>query len=107
MDNRRPSTAATINDVAREAGVSTSTVSYVMSGKRTISKETRDIVEAAMRRLSYSPRSSARALASSRSNVLGLVVPLRADVNVGVVMQFVTAVVTTARTFNQDVLLLT
>jgi DNA-binding LacI/PurR family transcriptional regulator len=36
-----------------------------------------------------------------------LVVPLRADVNVGVVMQFVTAVVTTARTFNQDVLLLT
>ncbi|WP_426228431.1 LacI family DNA-binding transcriptional regulator [Pseudarthrobacter sp. DSP2-3-2b1] len=98
---------ATINDVAREAGVSTSTVSYVMSGKRTISKETRDIVEAAMRRLKYSPRSSARALASSRSNVLGLVVPLRADVNVGVVMQFVTAVVTTARTFNQDVLLLT
>ena len=107
MDNRRPSTAATINDVAREAGVSTSTVSYVMSGKRTISKETREIVEAAMRRLNYSPRSSARALASSRSNVLGLVVPLRADVNVGVVMQFVTAVVTTARTFNQDVLLLT
>ena len=107
MDNRRASTAATINDVAREAGVSTSTVSYVMSGKRTISKETRETVEAAMRKLRYSPRSSARALASSRSNVLGLVVPLRADVNVGVVMQFVTAVVTTARTFNQDVLLLT
>lgn len=107
MDNRRASTSATITDVAREAGVSTSTVSYVMSGKRTISKETRDVVEAAMARLNYSPRSSARALASSRSNVLGLVVPLRPDVNVGVVMQFVTAVVTTARTFNQDVLLLT
>jgi DNA-binding LacI/PurR family transcriptional regulator len=107
MSNRKASTAATISDVAREAGVSTSTVSYVMSGNRPISKETREIVEAAMRRLKYSPRSSARALASSRSNVLGLVVPLRADVNVGVVMQFVTAVVTTARTFNQDVLLLT
>jgi len=107
MSNRKASTAATISDVAREAGVSTSTVSYVMSGNRPISKETREIVEAAMRRLKYSPRSSARALASSRSNVLGLVVPLRADVNVGVVMQFVTAVVTTARRFNQDVLLLT
>lgn len=107
MGNRKASTAATISDVAKEAGVSTSTVSYVMSGNRPISKETRDIVEAAMRRLKYSPRSSARALASSRSNVLGLVVPLRADVNVGVVMQFVTAVVTTARSFNQDVLLLT
>ena len=107
MSNRKASTAATISDVAKEAGVSTSTVSYVMSGNRPISKETREIVEAAMRRLKYSPRSSARALASSRSNVLGLVVPLRADVNVGVVMQFVTAVVTTARTFNQDVLLLT
>ncbi len=93
--------------MAKEAGVSTSTVSYVMSGNRTISQETREVVEAAMRRLNYSPRSSARALASSRSNVLGLVVPLRADVNVGVVMQFVTAVVTTARTYNQDVLLLT
>ncbi|TLM82499.1 LacI family DNA-binding transcriptional regulator [Pseudarthrobacter sp. NamE5] len=107
MSNRKVSTAATISDVAKEAGVSTSTVSYVMSGNRPISKETRDIVEAAMRKLKYSPRSSARALASSRSNVLGLVVPLRADVNVGVVMQFVTAVVTTARSFNQDVLLLT
>lgn len=107
MKNRKASTAATIIDVAREAGVSTSTVSYVMSGNRPISKETRDVVEAAMLRLKYSPRSSARALASSRSDVLGLVVPLRADVNVGVVMQFVTAVVTTARTFNKDVLLLT
>jgi DNA-binding LacI/PurR family transcriptional regulator len=107
MSNRKASTAATIADVAREAGVSTSTVSYVMSGNRPISKQTRDVVESAMLRLKYSPRSSARALASSRSDVLGLVVPLRADVNVGVVMQFVTAVVTTARTFNKDVLLLT
>lgn len=33
-----------IKDVAARAGVSISTVSYVMSGKRTISKETRDKV---------------------------------------------------------------
>lgn len=98
---------ATMNDVAREAGVSLSTVSYVLSGKRTISGETRQAVLDAIRKLDYSPHSGARALASNRSNVLGLMAPLRADVNVSVVMQFVAAVVTTARTFNQDVLLLT
>lgn len=98
---------ATMNDVARVAGVSTSTVSYVLSGKRAISAETRHQVLAAIEKLGYSPHAGARALASNRSNVLGLMVPLRADVNVSVVMQFVTAVVTTARTFEQDVLLLT
>lgn len=98
---------ATMNDVAREAGVSLSTVSYVLSGKRTISEETRLAVQSAIRKLDYSPHSGARALASNRSNVLGLMAPLRADVNVSVIMQFVAAVVTTARTYNQDVLLLT
>lgn len=97
----------TMNDVARTAGVSLSTVSYVLSGKRTISEETRQLVLDAIRKLNYSPHSGARALASNRSNVLGLVAPLRADVNVSVIMQFVAAVVTTARTYNQDVLLLT
>lgn len=96
-----------MNDVARAAGVSTSTVSYVLSGKRTISEDTREQVMAAIRKLDYSPHSGARSLASSRSNVLGLMVPLRADVNVSVIMQFVAAVVTTARDYNQDVLLLT
>ncbi|POH57359.1 LacI family DNA-binding transcriptional regulator [Arthrobacter glacialis] len=98
---------ATMNDVARAAGVSTSTVSYVLSGKRTISADTRNQVLAAIEKLGYSPHAGARALASNRSNVLGLVVPLRDDVNVSVVMQFVAAVVTTARNFEQDVLLLT
>jgi DNA-binding LacI/PurR family transcriptional regulator len=39
--------------------------------------------------------------------VLALVAPLRADINVPVIMQFVTAVVTAARSFDHDVLLLT
>lgn len=98
---------ATMNDVARVAGVSTSTVSYVLSGKRSISADTRSQVLEAIEKLGYSPHAGARALASNKSNVLGLVVPLPDDVNVSVVMQFVAAVVTTARTFEQDVLLLT
>jgi len=98
---------ATINDVARAAGVSTSTVSYVLSGRRPISAETRARVQAAIAELRYHPHAGARALASSRTSVLALVVPLRVDVNVSVIMQFVTAVVTAARAHNHDVLLLT
>lgn len=98
---------ATIDDVARAAGVSTSTVSYVLSGKRPISAPTRHRVERSIRELGFRPHAGARALASSRTNVLALVAPLHVGVNVNVIMQFVTGVVTSARTFEYDVLLLT
>ena len=97
----------TISDVARAAGVSMSTVSYVLSGRRPISAETRARVRAAIAELGYHPHAGARSLAGSRTSVLALVVPLRVDVSVPVIMQFVTAVVTAARTYNHDVLLLT
>ncbi|MFE7166411.1 LacI family DNA-binding transcriptional regulator [Streptomyces sp. NPDC057616] len=96
-----------ITDVARHAGVSPSTVSYALSGKRPISEETRRRVAEAIRELGYRPHAGARALASSRSNVLALVVPLRAGIHVPVVMQFAVSVVTTARRYDHDVLLLT
>ncbi|WP_194238681.1 LacI family DNA-binding transcriptional regulator [Streptomyces spongiae] len=96
-----------ITDVARHAGVSPSTVSYALSGKRPISEETRQRVEEAIRLLGYRPHAGARALASSRSNVLALVVPLRAGIHVPVVMQFAVSVVTAARAHDHDVLLLT
>ncbi|EPD54842.1 MULTISPECIES: LacI family DNA-binding transcriptional regulator [Streptomyces] len=96
-----------ITDVARHAGVSPSTVSYALSGKRPISEETRRRVEEAIRELGYRPHAGARALASSRSNVLALVIPLRAGIHVPVVMRFAVSVVTTARRYDHDVLLLT
>lgn len=96
-----------ITDVARHAGVSPSTVSYALSGKRPISAETRARVEASIRELGYRPHAGARALASNKSNVLAMVVPLRAGINVPVVMQFAVSVVTTARAYDHDVLLLT
>ena len=97
----------TIDDVARAAGVSVSTVSYALSGKRPISAATRERIETAVRELGYQPHAGARALASARTNVLALMAPLRVDVNVGVIMQFVTGVVTRAQTYQHDVLLLT
>jgi len=101
------SSMATIGDVARQAGVSPSTVSYVLSGKRTISEETRQRVLAAIEVLGYHPHAGARALASNRSNVIALIMPLYTGLYVPVLMQFVISVVTAARRFDHDVLLLT
>ncbi|MGW6443004.1 LacI family DNA-binding transcriptional regulator [Lentzea sp. NPDC055074] len=97
----------TIKEVARHAGVSISTVSYVLSGKRSISAETKRRVEQSIAALGYHPNAGARALASNRSHVLGLVVPLHSDQNLPVVMQFVSSIVTSAREHDYDVLLLT
>ncbi|WP_395107887.1 LacI family DNA-binding transcriptional regulator [Actinomadura sp. SCN-SB] len=96
-----------ITDVARHAGVSPSTVSYVLSGKRSISAGTRERVLASIAELGYRPHAGARALASSRSNVLALMIPLRSGIHVPVVMQIAAAVVTAARRHDHDVLLLT
>lgn len=96
-----------ITEVARHAGVSPSTVSYVLSGKRSISPETRERVLESIRTLGYRPHAGARALASSRSNVLALMIPLRSGIHVPVVMQFAVSAVSTARQFDHDVLLLT
>ncbi|MEV4755599.1 LacI family DNA-binding transcriptional regulator [Micromonospora sp. NPDC049559] len=97
----------TIADVARHAGVAVSTVSYVLSGKRVISAATRERVLASVRKLGYHPNAGARALASKRANVIALVLPLRSGMHLPVLMQFATAVVTTARQFDHDVLLVT
>jgi LacI family transcriptional regulator, galactose operon repressor len=97
----------TIADVARHAGVSPSTVSYVLSGKRSISERTRERVEASIEALGYHPHAGARALASSRANVIALVMPLRTDMHVPIVLQIAMAIVTAARGHDHDVLLLT
>ncbi|OIK06876.1 LacI family DNA-binding transcriptional regulator [Streptomyces monashensis] len=97
----------TLAEVAQHAGVSASTVSYVLSGKRSISATTRQRVEESIRELGYHPNAGARALASNRSNIIALMIPLRTDMYVPVMMEIAIAVATTARTHGYDVLLLT
>lgn len=97
----------TIEDVARHAGVATSTVSYALSGKRSISEQTRQRVERAVAELGYRPHAGARALASARTSTLGLMIPLRPDVDVNVMMEFVLGIVTRARESQYDVLVVT
>lgn len=63
---------ATIFDVARVSGVSHATVSRVVNGRQNVRAETRQRVEAAMRELGYVAHVSARALASGRTQVIGL-----------------------------------
>ena len=65
---------ATIHDVAKLAGVNSSTVSRVLNGKATVMEETREKIYAAMRELDYHPNSLARSLANGQSGAIGVVV---------------------------------
>jgi len=99
--------AATIHDVARVAGVSISTVSYALSGKRPIGEKTRRRVEAAIAELGYTPNAGARALAGRRTYVLAVTEPVRPDTYTPAHMAFVLATANAARAYDYDVLLLT
>ncbi len=63
-----------IYDVARLAGVSTTTVSHVLNGTRFVSQNATDKVMAAVQELNYHPSSLARAMVSSETLTIGLVV---------------------------------
>lgn len=63
-----------IRDVAREAGVSTATVSHVLNNTRFVSEETRARVRAAVEKCGYYPNAHARSLATGRSQTLGLII---------------------------------
>jgi LacI family transcriptional regulator len=63
-----------IKDVAREAGVSTATVSHVLNNTRYVSEETRERVLRAVERCNYYPNAHARSLSSGRTNTLGLLI---------------------------------
>ena len=96
-----------IHDVARVAGVSISTVSYALSGKRSIAASTRQRIEEAVRELDYRPNAGARMLAGKRTFILAVTEPVRADTYAPAHMAFVLAVATAARRYDYDVLLLT
>jgi LacI family transcriptional regulator len=65
----------TMRDVARLAGVSTSTVSAILNNSVPVSPEKRTRVLEAMTALDYHPDVIARSLKTGRSNAIGVVVP--------------------------------
>lgn len=66
---------ATIRDVARASQVSIATVSRVFNDSPAVSEETRARVRAAAERLGYWPNGIARSLITSRTHMLGVVLP--------------------------------
>lgn len=71
MYSRSPQ--VTIKDVAHEAGVSITTVSHALSGRRAVAEETRTRVLRAAERLGYFAHPAARSLRTGRIGVIGLV----------------------------------
>lgn len=65
----------TINDVAKKAGVSITTVSYVISGKRFVSDSLKNQVIQAMKDIGYKPNNLARSLRLGKTDTIGLVIP--------------------------------
>ena len=65
---------STVLDVARLAGVSTATVSRVLSGKGNVGEAARERVLAAVRELDFQPNRMAQGLRRGRGNAVGLLV---------------------------------
>lgn len=67
---------ATLKDVAELAGVSKATVSYVLNdSKKTITEETRERVQKAVKKLGYVPNIGAQSLSNNCSKLIGVVIP--------------------------------
>lgn len=98
---------AGIKDVARLAGVSVSTVSYVLSGKRTISADTSKRVMDAVDKLGYIPDASAQKLRGGRNHIIALSDPNRYGMNQDEYNVYFRETAKCARAAGYDVLLLT
>jgi len=75
MRNSSPKKRATLQDVARAAGVGPMTVSRTINGHPYVAEETARRVREAIRRLGYRPNHAARILTGKLSRSIGLIVP--------------------------------
>jgi LacI family transcriptional regulator len=99
--------AVTIADVARRAGVSRSTVSYVLSGARSISPETTRRVERAIEELQFRPHAGARSIRTRRLGVIAMALPMVYGPHNQVQMPYVWAALTAAQDLGLKLLMLT
>jgi len=67
--------SVTIQDVARSAGVSVSTVSRVLNGKVDVAEETQGRILSVIDDLGYTTNLAARSMRSQKKNLIGLVMP--------------------------------
>lgn len=77
---QKPSSAPTLKDVSKLAKVSEMTVSRVMRGKGYVSKDVVALVKKAASEIGYTPNKLAGALASEKSNLVGVILPTLSNV---------------------------
>ncbi|GAA0538334.1 LacI family DNA-binding transcriptional regulator [Paractinoplanes ferrugineus] len=94
-----------IGEIARRAGVSRSTVSYALSGRRPVRAETKQRIQAVIDEIGYRPNAAARALKEGRTRTLGLVIPPASLRLTDMQLGFVASVVEAAAHADLDVLL--
>lgn len=97
----------TIGDVARTAGVSRSTVSSVLTGRKFVTPQTRARVEDAIKQLHFTVNYGARALATSRTMNIGLVFSFRQSMFVPAASIYVVALAEEARLHGYRLMLVT
>ena len=73
--------AASIKDVAREAGVSIATVSRVLNDIDVVNEETKKKVLEAIKKLGYRPNIVARSLKTHRTRTVGILVPDKPNIS--------------------------
>lgn len=69
----------TLSEVARQAGVGTTTVSRVINGGERVSPKTLARVRRVIEALGYMPNQAARVLKGDRTKTIGLIIPSIAD----------------------------
>ena len=95
-----------IADVARTAGVSTTTVSRVLNKVSTVDEENQRRVVEAIRQLHYQPNPSAQRLAAGRTSTIGLIIPRYEGVfHSYFALQVIKGIGTAAERFRFDLLL--
>lgn len=76
---KKRGTPATVSEVARAAGVGTTTVSRVINGGDRVSPKTLEHVRRVIEAMDYRPNPAARVLKGHRTKTIGLVIPSIAD----------------------------
>lgn len=67
--------AITISDIAKEAGVSISTVSRVMNNTKAVSDELREKVYRVIEKNNYTPNIHAQSLTTKKTGIIGVIIP--------------------------------
>ncbi|MET3105251.1 LacI family transcriptional regulator [Oxalobacteraceae bacterium GrIS 2.11] len=97
--------AINLKDLAKELGISETTVSRALNGYPEVSAKTRDRVLAAAKLAGYRPNPMARSLASGRTNVVGIIHPLQNELADPMFMQIVGGMAEALETRQMDLII--